>query len=181
MKNLYYVRHGESTINANRVWGARAAAPLTRAGRSQARNAGLQIKKFGLLPDVIVASPTERAKETALIICNEIGYNPKDVIFSEHFLERAVGVLEGTTFDDFFRDNKYEDLDKVAGAETIKQLQDRAKVAHAYLLEIPYRNVLVVGHSAFGRALKRVIENLPHHEEYNSHDSLPHAEVLKLI
>lgn len=181
MKNLYYVRHGESTINANRIWGSRSEGPLTKTGKKQALTAGRKMKKEKFKVDIIICSPTQRARETAEIIAKEIGYKTKDIVFDDRFLERSVGSLEGTGFDDFFRDNEYKDLDKVKGAETIEQLQRRAKTAHAYLLELPHKNVLVVSHSAFGRALKRAIHGQSHEHEYNEHESLPHAELIQFI
>lgn len=39
MKHLYYVKHGESTVNANKVRGARFNALLTELGRQRAQEA----------------------------------------------------------------------------------------------------------------------------------------------
>lgn len=181
MKKLYFVRHGESIVNASRVWGARAEAPLTALGKRQAKKAGKSIKNDKLSIDVVVSSPTKRARQTAEIIVGEMSYLPAGILFNKLLMERAVGILEGTTFDDFFKTKEYKDLDKVKGAETIEQLQERAQKALAYLSTLPYENVLVVSHSAFGRALHRVIDGQSFTLEYEVHDSLPHAELLEWL
>ena len=71
---LYLVRHGESEWNRiGRIQGRRES-PLTGAGRAQAAALGRMLRV--VLPDPgidIVASPLERAFETATIIAGELG------------------------------------------------------------------------------------------------------------
>ena len=74
MSVLYLVRHGESEWNrAGRIQGRRES-PLTGTGRDQAAALGRMLRVA--LPDPhldVVASPLERAFETATIIAGELG------------------------------------------------------------------------------------------------------------
>ena len=74
MSALYLVRHGESEWNRiGRIQGRRES-PLTGAGRAQAAALGRMLRE--VLPDPgidIVASPLDRAFETATIIAGELG------------------------------------------------------------------------------------------------------------
>ena len=74
MSVLYLVRHGESEWNRiGRIQGRRES-PLTGAGRAQAVALGRMLR--AVLPDPgidVVASPLERAFETATIIAGELG------------------------------------------------------------------------------------------------------------
>lgn len=75
MKVVYFVRHGESRANVEKVFaGSRYDVPLTAAGLQQAKATGMLRDK----PiDIIVSSPLQRAKQTAKCIAEEIGYNEK--------------------------------------------------------------------------------------------------------
>ena len=64
MPKLLIVRHGQSEWNALGRWQGQADPPLTEVGENQAKKA---TNKLGLF-DSIVASPLQRAKNTASII-----------------------------------------------------------------------------------------------------------------
>ncbi len=58
---IYFVRHGESESNRDKVFaGKRADAELTDTGRQQAHQTGKEIKKQKIAIDLIVASPLRR-------------------------------------------------------------------------------------------------------------------------
>lgn len=82
VKKIYFVRHGITEANiGNREQGP--VGPLTELGRKQAE---FVAKRLSTLPiDTIVASPQERAKETAEIIASHI---KKDITFTETLVER---------------------------------------------------------------------------------------------
>jgi uncharacterized phosphatase len=88
---LLLVRHGESTWNAAGRWQGRADAPLSELGRHQAQLAGAALGTF----DAIVSSPLERARDTALIIAEELGQGP--VLIEDRLIERDAGEWSGLT------------------------------------------------------------------------------------
>ncbi len=93
---LYLVRHGESEWNRiGRIQGRRES-PLTGTGRAQAAALGHMLRE--VLPDPgidIVASPLERAFETATIIAGELGRDAGDVRIDGRISDFDVGVLAG--------------------------------------------------------------------------------------
>ena len=101
MSVLYLVRHGESEWNRiGRIQG-RLESPLTGIGRAQAAALGRMLRE--VLPDPgidIVASPLERAFETATIIAGELGRAGRraatdDVRIDRRITDFNVGVLAG--------------------------------------------------------------------------------------
>ena len=93
---LYLVRHGESEWNRlGRIQGRRESS-LTGTGREQAAAVGRLLRV--VLPDPdpdIVASPLERALETAAIIADVLGCAASDVRTDERITDFDVGVLAG--------------------------------------------------------------------------------------
>lgn len=178
MKRLYYARHGEGESNLGGIWASRSMAPLTQLGRQQAAAEGKKAKQQNLKIDLIVSSPITRAKQTAEIIAGQINYDLQEILFNDLFVERYYGQLEGQSYKESTSSLSHEDIDYVPGVETIAALHQRAEKAHQFLLNRPEENILVVAHSAFGRALRRVVLGQPHTDEYKFRTSLPHAEIV---
>lgn len=183
MKHLYYARHGESFINIRDIFATKLGTEndlgLTELGEQQALQEGKKAAADGLKIDLMVSSPLPRARETAEIIAREIGYPPKDIVISDLFIEIQYGELEGTSWSAWWKaGNTYADLGKFAGSETMETLQQRAQKAYEYLQSLPDENILVVSHSAFGRALRRVVNGQPYTDEQSI--SLTHGEIIRL-
>lgn len=186
MKYLYYTRHGESYANTNDVWGVRPGSPfdlgLTNMGRSQAIAGTKNAQAMRLKPDRIICSPLVRTRETAAIIAEALGYPLENIEYNDLFLEVQVGELEGASYSAFIKRYSYADFGKFAGAETIETLQQRAAKALAYVKSLPDETILVVAHSCFGRAFRRVIESRPYTDEFlPSTMSLPYGEITRLV
>lgn len=192
MKQLYYVRHGESIINAQGIWANVIGSPfdlgLSELGKQQAAAAGQACKDQKLHFDLMVVSPMQRTRETAQIIIDTINFPADKVIYNPLVTERKYAGLEGTSFHDFFENHKYQDLDTVPGNETVEALQIRANEALQYLQNLSQDIILVVGHAAFGRAMQRAVKGQPYTDEYEAaadptHNSLdiPHGKILRLI
>jgi broad specificity phosphatase PhoE len=85
---IYFMRHGESQANADSVFaGPSYKAPLTELGKSQAQLEGARIKSQGITFDRIIASPIERAKETAELLADAAGCNPGCITYDERLVE----------------------------------------------------------------------------------------------
>jgi broad specificity phosphatase PhoE len=181
MKRLFYVRHGETHMNVAGLLSGRTETSLTKKGIEQAKAAGEELKQQLPHIDLIVCSPFERTCETAKIIAGKIGYPPEKIQKNLMFIERTFGVLEGTFGKDFLAKHEYRDFDNVEGSETIEELQIRAKKAFQWLQTLPEDNILVVGHGAFARAIKRVVAGLPHTHEYEIDTSIGNAAIVELV
>lgn len=92
MGKLILVRHGQTEMNAQRLYFGKLNPPLNDLGISQAYQA--KEKLLNIDYDRIYSSPLERAKQTAEI-CN---YLDKDIIFDPKLEEIDFGIFEGLTF-----------------------------------------------------------------------------------
>jgi probable phosphoglycerate mutase len=154
--------------------------PLTVLGREQADVAGKQAAQDKLHFDLMLVSPLRRAEETADIIAPLVG-NPKRESYDD-IMERDFSPLDGTSYKNRTYD-EYSALDDIPGVESTADLQIRAQQVLNYLRSRPEENILLVSHSAFGRALRRVINKQPWQSEYakDSRAPLPHAEIVQFI
>ena len=168
MQKIYFVRHGESQANLLELFAGQTETPLTAQGKHQAFSAARSLKKDGIKIDKIISSTLSRARESAIIIAEEIGYPVEDIICSFLFLERDYGILENSPRSDFFSSYTYQDLDNVPGAETTEQLHHRATKALEFLKSLDEQNILIVGHSGFYKALLGVVQINPLTKEYTS-------------
>lgn len=182
MKKLYFVRHGQTDTNIGGLLSGHIEAILTEDGKAQAIAAGKKLKEEHQRIDLIVCSPLKRAYETACLIAKEIEYPIENIVQNALFKERSFGVLEGTSSEKFFKTGGYKDIDSVKGAETVASLQKRASDALEYIKTLPYENILIVGHGASGRALRRVVNGEPHTNEYLGElKMINNSEILELF
>lgn len=186
MKHVYFVRHGESVINVSDVFASKVGAKndkgLTKTGHKQALLGAQLANELGLKPDLIITSPLKRAQETATIIAARLGYSPEDIVVNKLFVEMQFGELEDTPWSAYWESGKtYKNLGEFAGAETLEAMQQRAKKALEFLKSRQEDTILVVSHSAFGRALKREVATLTASDEFKNSRSLPHGEIDTLL
>ena len=156
MTHLYFVRHGQSELNAaGRVAGV-IDTPLTDEGRDQATETGKKAKSLGI--EYIIASPLSRAYDTAKLIAKEIGYSEDKIEINPMFAERDYGAMEGAPYV------PYTSYDEVEGAEKTADLLARSERAVKYLESLPYEKILVVSHGSLGRALRHhMVVDQPFH------------------
>lgn len=180
MKNLYFLRHGESEFNKSMTWSGSTDTSLTELGKVQAANAGEAAENAGLAIDMIISSPLSRAIETAKIFASKIKYPVQDIVVDDEVIERNFGSLEGKK--DLVAGTKYmlseSAIDNYPGVENIAELQARADKFYTYLKTIDKPVILVVGHGAFGRALRRSVNNLPINERGSA---IKNAELVKFL
>lgn len=181
MQKLFYVRHGETYMNAAGLLSGRTETLLTEKGIRQAKAAGEEFKRKLPHIDLIVCSPYERTHHTARLIAEKIGYPIENIQKNEMFIERTFGVLEGTPGKDFLDKHEYREFDEIEGSETIEALQLRAEKAFKWLQTLKENNILIVGHGAFARAIKRVVQGLPHTYEYAVDTSIGNVTIVELV
>ena len=112
-RRLWLVRHGQSQGNVARDAAAETGAheidielrdvdvPLSALGIDQAKAAGRWFAALGESdrPEIILASPYIRAKQTAAIICEEgaLAGGPSRMIIDERLREREFGIFDRLT------------------------------------------------------------------------------------
>lgn len=165
MKRLYFVRHGESEFNKAHKWTGSTDSPLTDKGHAQAKKAGQNLREQGLEVDIILTSPLTRAHQTAHHIASALEYPLENIKVHPSLIERNFGDLEGRK--DLVTATRYlldeSAIDDFPNVESLEALQKRADQILEELHNLPHETVLVVGHGAFGRALRRSITKKPLH------------------
>lgn len=183
------MRHGQTDANlSKRVSDAAEFSPLNETGIAQVRRAGGQMKQEGREFDIIIASPLERAQQTAQIVAEELGFTGEIITVSE-IVERDAGELSGkgiTEIEAFYREKTGKELNhdlyyKIAyehgGGETEEAHQARIECAiNEFISLYPGKRILVVAHGGTFRAFNTHFFNLSIEEGYGSRSRIGNAE-----
>ncbi len=174
-KVIYFVRHGETVLNAKGIRQGPGGS-LTDKGREQALETAKRFPKHRGRPQVIIASPFERTKETAEIIGRELGMdveysdllverrNPSEIIGHEGS-EREVRQIVDRIDKSFHADDlRYSD------EENFVDLKKRAKRLLRFIKHRYEKRIIMVTHGIF---LKMVVSYMLYGNkltasEYNS-------------
>lgn len=174
MKNLFFVRHGESVANQTRIIAGHADIDLTDLGIKEAIKAGVELKQLNQKIDLIISSPLKRALRTAQEIAKQINYPEADIIVHQSAIERFRGKLEGQPVS-----NQEGMLDRdfiIQGAESEADMLSRAKDLFEYLNNCKEDNILVVSHNQFGRSFVSYLTNI----DRDDVQKLPNAHVFNI-
>jgi broad specificity phosphatase PhoE len=139
MKTVYFVRHGESEANVANLRSGSAHSvpiPLTQKGREQAKKAGKSLKNKNV--DLIVSSPLIRTVDTARIVADAIGYDPKKVLTNPDFVERDFGIYDGKADDVYLAAKAANKLHK--SVETTQALHRRVAEGLEWLKTLDSKN-----------------------------------------
>ena len=151
-KFIYFVRHGESELNRERIRQGREGN-LSEKGHVQAEAIGLRFKTIPI--DIVISSSYPRTLQTAEGINKHLH---KEIINSELFIERRnpseiVGKwadeAEVRKIVDFIDKSYHENNVRYSDEENFEDLRDRAAKAVEFLENRPEKNILVVTHSIF--------------------------------
>lgn len=151
---IYFVRHGESQANVDKVFSG-PNTKLTQKGRLQAKTIGKQIKTDGIIFDQIICSSYDRAVKTAKIISHEIDFNENNIQYDNRLIELGTGDLT----------NKLEasvTLEQILATKNIEPLENfhkRVMIALKTIKLMP-GNTLIVSHTGVGCMLQVIIQNL---------------------
>ncbi len=152
MTEFVLVRHGETDWNAtHRIQGS-TDIPLNDLGREQAKLAADGLRD--IVWDVILASPLQRAYQTAAIIMRELGLDESVIVTNPELRERSYGLAEGLTMIE--RSARFPD-DIWPEAETKEDMSVRVgAVLHELALTHAGKRILVVAHGGWIRAALRI-------------------------
>jgi probable phosphoglycerate mutase len=165
MALFYFLRHGETTWNAEGRFCGSTDVPLSDAGRRQAQLLGRRLQP--LLVEALYSSTLGRALETARLIGEAIGREP---VVDPRLAELHYGAWEGLTPEEFQRAYpaiyRAWDADPATvappGGETGVHLIERVT---PFLAEVAQRheqgNVVVVCHKTVCRLLACHIMGVP--------------------
>lgn len=176
---LFYVRHGKTKGNAEKIYIGRTESRLLPEGIEGAQAVGMQIVTSGEHIDAIYTSKLERQLETAKAIAGRIGYPEDKIIITNLLLERAGGTFEGKPQADFFAASEAEQI--AAGAESFKDLSNRAvAMVDRARVEYPNGTVLLVGSAAIGEMMRAMIKYGDYTKMFDD-GPMPNSELVQLI
>jgi broad specificity phosphatase PhoE len=153
-KIIYFVRHGETKLNAANIRQGREGG-LTEKGRAQALETAKRFPKHKGRPQVIIASPFERTKETAEIIAKVLNMKVK---YSDLLVERRNpseiigkwgGDLEVRKIVDKMDKSYHADDLRISDEENFTDLKNRAKKLLAFISRRYEKRIILVTHGIF--------------------------------
>ena len=161
---IFLVRHGQTIWNREGRFQGRLDSALTERGEAQALENAKKLKKYIDKKNIkVFSSPLGRAKNTAFIICDELGIDRESIIFDNRVIEFSYGVFEGKRKEDIknskeFRDREANKWDyRIENGESYALVQKRVK---EFLEEIRgEREVLIVAHEMVNRTIRGVYCN----------------------
>jgi len=152
MKNVYFVRHGETELNKKRIH-QHSDEPLNETGRKQAHEVALVLKEKNI--EALLCSPFVRARQTAEIIGQELGL---PLIFEDSVVEfHRPAPLYGTHHFSvalfwyawlLYWHRSREDWDHY-GAENMFAIRNRVLDVKKRISQIDAENIVVVSHAIF--------------------------------
>ncbi|MBI3572012.1 histidine phosphatase family protein [Candidatus Kaiserbacteria bacterium] len=169
-RRFYIVRHGETILNAQKIKQGPEGG-LSEAGKRQAETVGAMLAPLHI--ERILASPYERAKETAEIIKKYlhvgISYspllaerqNPSAVVGKRRDDPEVIRILD--QIDLSYHDDTYRSSDE----ENFIDLKKRAKQCLHYLAGQQAKTLCVVTHHAF---LKMLLSYALYRERLHAED-----------
>jgi len=122
--------------------------PMNQTGIEQVKSAAKAINKSDW--DLILTSPLGRARETAAIIAEQLGFD--EVQQHDLLIERSFGEAEGLAYDQW--KTKFSNLDEIPGGESRSELIARsALLLDSFLEAHPGKRVLAISHGALIRTV----------------------------
>ena len=186
LKNLFFIRHGESTCNTFNRLAGKFDVPLTTLGVKQAKECSKKCKH--LIFDKIFVSPLKRAFNTAEIIFENHPNTNKNFIIDDRLKERDFGnfSLENKSIlQKKYGITEYEkavnrDSEKMQEGESYLEFSNRV-LAFFYDLIVPLLNknkkVIIVAHKYVIELLCNLVLNKPINKKFDLR--LPNAQVLE--
>ncbi len=156
---IIFIRHGQTSGDVEDRYGGDYDDSLSATGKNQAKNLPLELKDKGI--ELIISSPLNRAKETALIV-SQLSC---PIIIESGFKERnQYGMLSGmikseakTKYPDLVEKLK-DRLNTIDGAESYQDFSERVIKAFQDLVDDnKHQCVAVIWHGGPMRVLFRDI------------------------
>jgi probable phosphoglycerate mutase len=156
MKEVWLIRHAESTANAGAATYSPETIPLTEKGLEQAKAVANQVSKR---PDLIVVSPFLRSRLTAAPLLARYADVPVDEWNVQEFTYLAPDHCHNTTLndrkplvDEYWSRNDPNFCDG-PGAESFADLMSRAQAAATKIKKPEDKFVVMISHGQFIRAV----------------------------
>ncbi|WP_378080357.1 histidine phosphatase family protein [Aeromonas bestiarum] len=183
-RTLYLLRHGQTRYNAELRLQGRCNSDLTAKGEAQAAAMGARLHE--LLDDAarwtLYASPLGRARQTAQLVCQQLGFDSERIVWDERLVELDMGEWESRRVPELLAAHPELDLDQpdwylqAPEGESFESIQRRAQ---AWLQdERIAERAIVVSHGLFGAMLRGAYADLDYTTTWSQ--ELPQDAFFKL-
>ncbi len=170
VKLIYFVRHGETVLNAKNIRQG-SEGGLTEKGRAQALATAKRFPAHKGKPEIIIASPYQRTRETADIVSKELNLkveycdllverrNPSEIIGHEGSEPQVKSIIDRIDKSFHSDDLRYSD------EENFTDLKARAKKLLQFIKHRREKKIIMVTHGIF---LKMVISYMLYGDELSA-------------
>lgn len=166
---IYFVRHGQTNSNLNKVIAGQQDVPLNEKGIEQAKQTALDLRDVKF--DACYCSPLMRAKQT----CKQIlKYHP-DIVptYDARIQARCYGKVENQPSNSLtfnrWKVGADDEQTKALEIEPIMELYQRvANFFDEITQKHPQQNILVVAHSCIGRIATGYFYGLPEGNDFST-------------
>ena len=156
MKNLYFVRHGQTEWNAIRRMQGQWNSNLSEAGKGHAEVNGLLLSNLNI--DALYVSPLDRTRQTAEIINQHLDLEP---VFDDRIMEWHCGDWSGEMYAEIPNKwpNEWKELEadrfnyRPPNGENYVDMFDRSKPFVHELLESDHEHIAIVSHGMIGKVM----------------------------
>ncbi len=159
---LYIVRQGQTSWNAQKRLQGRSDIDLNATGREAAIALGQALDEKGITFDAIYSSPLSRAYETACLIR---GRKVTSIQRDHRLIELSFGIMEGRSYEEWPESDHFfhhpELYIPAAEAESLEQLRDRARSFIQEVIEPQYGHasrILITAHGALNKGIMCYLE-----------------------
>jgi uncharacterized phosphatase len=162
-------RHGQTDWNINFLLQGVTDIPMNETGIEQVKTAARAINRGDW--DLILTSPLGRARQTASIIGELVGF--EQIHELDLLIERSFGEAEGLAYEQW--KSKFSNLDTIPGGESRTELVDRSKLLlETITASYAGKRILAVSHGALIRTVLAVSskDELPREGERLANASL---------
>jgi uncharacterized phosphatase len=162
-------RHGQTDWNINFLLQGVTDIPMNQTGIEQVKTAAKAINRDEW--DLILTSPLGRARQTASIIGEQVGFDQVHEL--DLLIERSFGEAEGLAYEQW--KERFSNLDEIPGGESKTQLTSRSQLLLDTITSShPGKRILAVSHGALIRTVLAVSsgDELPREGERLANASL---------
>lgn len=172
MKELFFVRHGQTEWNAIRRMQGQWNSDLNDLGRQQAETNGKFLETLGI--QHVVASPLDRTRQTAEIVNR---YLNLEISYDDRIMEWDCGDWSGHMWDEIHEKwpeefkSWQEDQFNYRGpnCENYSDMIDRAQPFLSEISESKHDRIAIVSHGMIGRVMVGILLGLSPAEMLDFH------------
>ena len=150
---IYFVRHGQTKLNKQKIFQGHIDEPLDDLGALQAINVALELKdeKF----DYLFCSPLKRARQTAEAINK---YHNLKIVEDKRLAETNLGRMQGQPYSPDNIDKYFADPKKYEG-EGFEDVYFRVREFLEEIKDLKGKNILIVSHSGVNMFVNFYLKN----------------------